>query len=347
MESVWMIEAGEGLRMKQKELLCGPEAEMHRTQDRQGYESISKYANIPIRWVEDVTLLPIDSEKEKSPFIIAHEFFDALPIHAFESVAPARGEEKPQLTTPTGNYAVRPSSASKVPQWRELLVTPSKWKPSLKPLTDGLDTTTEVPPDFQLTLAKASTPTSLVLPEKPRYQRLKSQASSRIEISPESSRYVQDLALRIGGFGKPLLNRQSGAALIIDYGPSDTVPVNSLRGIKSHKTVSPFSYPGGVDISADVDFTALADAALEATECVEVHGPVEQGVWLSQLGIKERAQQLLKNVNDEEKRTQIETGWKRLVEGGPRGMGKAYKVMAVVPENGGRRRPVGFGGDTA
>ncbi len=36
--------------------------------------------------------------------------------------------------------------------------------------------------------------------------------------------------------------------------------------------------------------------------------------------------------------------WKRLVEGGPKGMGKAYKVMAIVPENGGRRRPVGFGG---
>jgi hypothetical protein len=26
-------------------------------------------------------------------------------------------------------------------------------------------------------------------------------------------------------------------------------------------------------------------------------------------------------------------------------MGKVYKVLAVVPESGGRRRPVGFGGD--
>ena len=50
---------------------------------------------------------------------------------------------------------------------------------------------------------------------------------------------------------------------------------------------------------------------------------------------------------DTAKRADIETGWKRLVEGGPTGMGKAYKVMALLPENGGKRRPVGFGGGVA
>ena len=35
-----------------------------------------------------------------------------------------------------------------------------------------------------------------------------------------------------------------------------------------------------MDLSADVDFTALAEAALNASEGVEVHGPVEQGVFL-------------------------------------------------------------------
>jgi len=116
---------------------------------------------------------------------------------------------------------------------------------------------------------------------------------------------------------------------------------------------------GDADISADVDFGALADAALEASPDVEVHGPVEQGAWLAQLGITERAERLLRELGKgekgdsvtvaeaeakEKKRRELEMGWARLVEGGPRGMGKAYKVMAILPENGGKRRPVGFGG---
>jgi NADH dehydrogenase [ubiquinone] 1 alpha subcomplex assembly factor 7 len=46
---------------------------------------------------------------------------------------------------------------------------------------------------------------------------------------------------------------------------------------------------------------------------------------------------------DEEKRTRVESSWKRLVDRGGSGMGKVYKAMAIVPESGGRR-PVGFGG---
>jgi len=185
------------------------------------------------------------------------------------------------------------------------------------------------------------------MPERPRYQKLKAQAGSRIEVSPESFRYIEDLAKRVGGPGPPATGKPSGAVLVIDYGPLDTVPINSLRGIKSHRIISPFTSPGEADISADVDFSALADASIDASPGVEVHGPVEQGVWLTQLGIQERVGQLLQNVRDEEKKKDIETGWKRLVESGPRGMGKAYKCMAILPENGGKRRPVGFGGSVA
>ena len=71
------------------------------------------------------------------------------------------------------------------------------------------------------------------------------------------------------------------------------------------------------------------------------------------MGIKERAERLLREFEKkggadpeeiEKKKSELNTGWKRLVEGGPKGMGKAYKVMTILPENGGKRRPVGFGG---
>jgi SAM-dependent MidA family methyltransferase len=100
-----------------------------------------------------------------------------------------------------------------------------------------------------------------------------------------------------------------------------------------------------VDISADVDFTALAEAALGASLGVEVHGPVEQGAFLLSMGIKERAEVLMKGLGNEEKKKGVEGAWRRLVDRGGSGMGKVYKVMAIVPESGGKRRPVGFGGD--
>ncbi|KAK5075037.1 hypothetical protein LTS08_001880 [Lithohypha guttulata] len=347
-EAVWLVEAGEGLREHQRKLLCGEEARMNQVQEKGQtlyWEAMSKHGNdIPIRWVEDIALLPENQgSTQKMPFIVAHEFFDALPIHAFESVAAAPESEKVELLDKHGRPMVRPNPASKVPQWRELLVAPTQAKFDLfAPAKAGGLQQKQPETDFHLTIAKASNPNSIVIPERPRYRKLKQQPQSRIEVSPESYRYMQDFSKRIGGNlsgGKP-----AGAALVIDYGPPDTVPVNSFRGIKEHKIVSPFSFAGQADVSADVDFGALADAAVEASEGVEVHGPVEQGLWLSQLGVQDRAARLMKNV-DEQKKKDIASGWRRLVEGGPTGMGKAYKVMAVLPENGGQRRPVGFGGD--
>ena len=217
-------------------------------------------------------------------------------------------------------------------------------------------------PDFQLSLAKASTPTSLVLPEtSQRYKALKSRPDSVIEISPESHSYVAEFAHRIGGANqsrgfqttdstsrtsKP---SPSGGALIIDYGPSATIPTSTLRGIKAHKLVSPFVSPGEIDISADVDFTALAEAALNASEGVEVHGPIEQGDWLELMGMKERVEMLCKNASKsgtegEETVKRIRSAATRLVEKGGGGMGRLYKFLAITPESGGRR-PVGFGGE--
>jgi SAM-dependent MidA family methyltransferase len=156
----------------------------------------------------------------------------------------------------------------------------------------------------------------------------------------------------------------SGAALIIDYGPSSTIPANSLRGIRSHNRVSPFDSPGAVDLSADVDFLALAESAINSSPGVEVHGPVEQALFLTAMGIEARAAQLVKTAVDKERAgytgqekrelsemvKRIESGWKRLVDRGPHGMGKLYKAIAIVPyqppkEGQARRRPVGFGGD--
>lgn len=294
------------------------------------------------------------ADASKTPFFIAHEFFDALPIHAFQSVAPAsnqstviQGLNGPIEIKQGSSQLVSASKLTNEPQWRELLVTPTQ--PSSTITTSSrpeLNKRTESP-DFQLSTAKASTPSSLLLPEtSPRYKELKRQPNSVIEISPESASYTADIVRRIGG---PIQTQSSksyptGAALIIDYGPASTVPASSLRGIRAHELVSPFLAPGQVDISADVDFLALVEAALNASEGVEAYGPVEQGAWLQEMGVHERADMLIKAADASADKELIRKAVLRLTERGGGGMGKLYKVLAIVPESGGKRRPLGFGG---
>ncbi|KAF2500768.1 DUF185 domain-containing protein [Lophium mytilinum] len=334
-EAIYMIEASPSLRDAQKKLLCG-DAVMEEIDI--GFQSKCKYfENLNIIWCEDIRFIPKDATK--SPFIIAHEFFDALPIHVFQSIEPT--PDTSPILTPTG-----PIPRPKAPpssQWRELLISPT---PEHSP-----SSTTPSPLDFQLTLSTAPTPHSQYLPlTSPRYTALAKTPGSIIEISPESLSYAADFATRIGGSTDAAASPPSGAALILDYGPSATIPTNSLRGIRAHTPVSPLAAPGRVDISADVDFVALAEAAIKASPGVEVHGPVEQGVWLGAMGIRERAEVLVRKARGkkgEEGVDRIEEGWKRLVDRGPTGMGRIYKAMAIVPHVPGKegRRPVGFGGD--
>ncbi|KAK7737011.1 hypothetical protein SLS53_006767 [Cytospora paraplurivora] len=348
-DAIYMVEASPELRKTQKKLLCGEDRQMAESQS--GYHSTCKYNDLPVVWTETVRSIPQNSEK--MPFIIAHEFFDALPIHAFQivNVPPA-----PAPTPPSPSPTKPPSSDSSKTglQWREMVVSPTPPGSTHQSLGTPTSLSHDTPvPDFQLTLSPSSTRHSVYLPESsPRYRALKTIPDALIEICPDASLYATDFATRIGGSAQHPKAKPSGAALILDYGPGDgTVPINSLRGISRHRMVSPFAEPGLTDLSADVDFAAIAEAALRASEGVEVHGPVEQGVFLESMGIRERAEVLgrglkLRGAGDE-KAKGVERAAKRLVDRGPEGMGRLYKALAILPENDGKRRPVGFGGDVA
>jgi len=247
-------------------------------------------------------------------------------------------------------------------EWRELLVSPTP-PPSVinPPKTPG--------PEFEITLAPAPNNYSRLLPSlSSRYAALLPTTGSTIEISPEARTTTTLLSQMIGGTAGSqasaatgLFNTNlrksapSGAALIVDYGPSSSIPISTLRGIRSHQRCSPFTSPGSVDLSADVDFGGLVETALSSSEGVEVHGPVEQADWLASMGGQERCDTLIRTAgiregtgtegNSDEVAKRISSGWERLVDRGINGMGKLYKVMAIVPESGGKRKPVGFGGD--
>ncbi|CAK7265625.1 hypothetical protein SEPCBS57363_001678 [Sporothrix epigloea] len=365
-DAVYMVEASAQLRDTQKRLLCGPEAEL--TESKMGYHGVSKHGGVPIVWTETIQSIP--KNPQSMPLIVAHEFFDALPIHTFQSVVvpPSPAPESSPVATVTTSRTRKPSgSSSSSLQWREMVVTPTPPGSTHESLGTPLSQRPQLPggsghvspvPDFQLTISPGPTRHSQYLPDMfPRYRRLLKdlpQGGAIIEVCPDATLYATEFAARIGGSPKHPKSKPAGAALILDYGPGDgSIPVNSLRGIRQHQRVSPFAEPGLTDLSADVDFEAIAEAATMASDGVEVHGPVDQADFLLSMGIRERAQALAKTASTSEKRGEttpsvandIERACQRLVDRGPNGMGKVYKALAILPENSGRRRPVGFGGE--
>ncbi|MSO96775.1 MAG: class I SAM-dependent methyltransferase [Rhodospirillaceae bacterium] len=116
-----------------------------------------------------------------------------------------------------------------------------------------------------------------------------------------------------------------GAALLIDYGHTAQALGDTLQAVKQHTYHNVLEAPGSADITAHVDFTAVA--AMARKFGATVHGPVEQGTWLRQLGIGVRQVQLAKG-KPVDVAQRIEQGVRRLTE--PHGMGVLFKVMAIA-----------------
>jgi len=140
------------------------------------------------------------------------------------------------------------------------------------------------------------------------------------EISPAGLRVAAALGRRLA--------RSEGAALIIDYGPMESGLGDSLQALKQHRYHDPLIDPGCADLTAHVDFAALAAAAREAGAAT--HGPTTQGAFLQMLGIGLRTD-TLKAKSDAAQRAEIDAALARLI--GADGMGSLFKVLALTSPN--------------
>ena len=119
---------------------------------------------------------------------------------------------------------------------------------------------------------------------------------------------------------------QDGAALIIDYGHLRSDAGDTFQAIARHSFTDPLRAPGQADVTAHVDFQALARAAEDIG--ARVHGPVTQGEFLKRLGIETRAVTLMAKAGHEVSED-ISGALKRLTDSGRGGMGSMFKVLAI------------------
>ncbi len=87
------------------------------------------------------------------------------------------------------------------------------------------------------------------------------------------------------------LAQQGGAALFLDYGPAASGFGESLQAVRGQaRGLDPLAAPGSADLTAHVDFAALAQAARAAGAAA--HGPLPQGLFLTRIGLMRRAAML-------------------------------------------------------
>ncbi len=220
-------------------------------------------------WHDDVTTLPYGPL-----FLVANEFFDALPIRQF----------------------IRDGNA-----WSERMVTRDSDK---------------------FTWAKSRPMPVMEL--EPRIN--DTSDGDLVEDCPSARAIVHEIAERIANYG--------GAGLIIDYGDWRSLG-DTLQALHNHTVIDPLTKIGLCDLTAHVDYEALANTI---TTTMARHTRVTpQGVFLERLGITQRAQALAARMTGDTLDNHIKAH-RRLTH--PDEMGTLFKVMGIYPD--GANPPAGL-----
>lgn len=208
----------------------------------------------PATWIDTAADLP-----EAPLFLLANEFFDALPIRQF-------------VRHPEG--------------WQERVVGLSG-----EALAFGLTAP-----------ARFGALDSRLADTRP---------GEMVEVCPSAGPIMADLSSRIG--------RHGGMALVVDYGSWGSRG-DTLQALRGHAFADPLAEPGLADLTAHVDFRALAQAASVP------HRFTDQGSFLERLGITARAQALAARLDGAALESHV-AAHRRLTH--PAEMGSLFKVLAL------------------
>ncbi|MYA86883.1 MAG: class I SAM-dependent methyltransferase [Boseongicola sp. SB0662_bin_57] len=145
-----------------------------------------------------------------------------------------------------------------------------------------------------------------------------------VEIRPAASAIAGSIGERITEFG--------GLALVVDYGGQRSLG-DTLQAVQAHRSVPPLTDPGTADLTAHVDFEAIAHAARPAAHT----RVIPQGEFLERLGIVQRAERLAARLKGSALESHV-AALRRLTHEDE--MGTLFRAMALYQE--GAPLPPGF-----
>ena len=283
-----------------------------------------------LHWHERVQDIPSSPNENTFTMVIAHEFFDALPIHLFEK---------------------RPGG------YREIFV-------DIDMTAVDKPGSTDTPP---LRYVASSVPTlasNLFMPKGDKYFSDLSEGA-RVEVCPEAYEIAANSAGLLGAKGAGLVIDYGGerhfgnsfrvGSLMVSKSATFAQTTIFQQAFKSHRIADPLVDPGYADLTSNVNFSFIREAlttprpALCTSASTPPHTedslsygsifvPVlqSQRSFLLSLGLQLRVQKLLEQAKDAERRQEMIRAAERLVDKNEKahGMGKVFKVMAFVPKIG-------------
>lgn len=120
-----------------------------------------------------------------------------------------------------------------------------------------------------------------------------------------------------------LFSDTPGRALLIDYGPAEGTPGDTLRSYKAGLQIDPLAAPGESDLTCDVDFARLKRLCQQAN--LSVSGPASQSALLLRLGAEARLNQLAKT--HPETAQELYEGIRKLTD--PAEMGERFQAICI------------------
>ncbi len=287
--------------------------------------------------------------------LLANEFLDALPVRQFvrrgdvwleRFVEDGRFVEVAAEIPPWSDRDLHPPASSFLPSWPcppsrsdlhpPLWPFPPSWSGVSRPPTTfrGLQAkswvvgirptmTTDAGPTPNTTPTSTTTDTPTTTPAP--------NPHTILELGEPAHAFLRTLATRV--------TNHPGAALFLDYGPEHSAPGDSLQALRNGQPADPLADPGTADLTAHVDFAALAATA--RTAGTATHGPLPQGLFLTRLGLFQRTDRLARTQPPPQALALIEAA-RRLAE--PDRMGRLFKALAVCHP--GCPTPPGFEADS-
>lgn len=287
-----------------------------------------KKFQIRIEWHQDFRSVQKHRNSDWPIFMVLQEFLDALPVHVFQKTEEGWRERMVDVV----------SVLEEAEEGKET---------NGKTVVDAVVPNPKKLPRLRQVLAPGVTAASELFMEPNSHLYEKAPVGSVVEICPEAVVLAQDMA--------QVLEESKGVALMIDYGQDGTS--DTLRAFSKHKQVPLTSYPGQVDVTADVDFYALRQAveadrtpirdtpeeALPVDRKIHAFGPITQGEFLMRMGASDM---VIHSIEQEEttpeQALKLTEALKYLVL--PEHMGERYKVLALAPKREGIFAPAGMEG---
>jgi NADH dehydrogenase [ubiquinone] 1 alpha subcomplex assembly factor 7 len=243
------------------------------------------------------------------------QFFSALRLHLVEISRPLRAEQEQRLsafhphwhddltTLPDGPAIIVGNEFLDALSIHQFQMTEQGWRERAIDLSNEALAWTLAPPGPQLGLLR------------PAHKRAK----------PGDIAEVCPAGLSLAGAVGARMAKAGIAALFIDYGPVASAVGDSLQAVKAHRFCDPLAEVGAADLTAHVDFAAIANAGREAG--ARIHGAIAQAAFLETLGIRTRAALLSAKAGEEDRAT-IAQAVTRLID--PRQMGSLFKALAIA-----------------